>query len=221
MKSQFSTREQDVISLLLEGKANKEIAFSLGIANRTVETHLSSIYNKLNVTSRTMAVIKLSEDASWKTAGILETNNQGNPQLQTSDDEAILSMNAVSHPLRSWWRTMIYIFFSLVPLAIGGVALYLKSQKSWLKTTGFILFGFSLFGLLFIPIFGGLPIDEFARKELGYKPYLYFSFAPLTIGGFALYLKGSKPWLKTIGFILFGIAFFGLCFFPVLLWQLQ
>ncbi len=37
---QFSAREQDIIALLLQGKSNKEIALALGIANRTVESHL-------------------------------------------------------------------------------------------------------------------------------------------------------------------------------------
>jgi two-component system nitrate/nitrite response regulator NarL len=39
----FSTREQDVIELLMRGKTNKEIALALNIANRTVETHLGNI----------------------------------------------------------------------------------------------------------------------------------------------------------------------------------
>lgn len=214
MKSQFSTRERDVISLLLEGKSNKEIASALGIANRTVETHLSSIYHKLEVPTRTLAVIRLSENASWKATGIPERSNPGNPQLKTSVDEATLSVKAAPHPSQSRWKNMIYVFFSLIPMAIGSVALFIKSRKPWLKTAGFILFGISLFGLLYIPVFAGLPVDESVRKELGFRPYVYLSFVPLTIGGLALFLKGRTSWIKLIGFVFFGIALLGLCIFP-------
>jgi len=50
-----------VIEYLLEGKSNKQIAQKLGISVRTVEFHLSNIYARLNVHSRTEAAIKLTE----------------------------------------------------------------------------------------------------------------------------------------------------------------
>ena len=42
-------REKDVLKLILEGKLNKTIADELGISMRTVETHRSSIFKKMNV----------------------------------------------------------------------------------------------------------------------------------------------------------------------------
>jgi DNA-binding CsgD family transcriptional regulator/tetratricopeptide (TPR) repeat protein len=45
-------REVDVARLVAARKSNKEIAASLGISPRTVSTHLSSIFAKLDVTSR-------------------------------------------------------------------------------------------------------------------------------------------------------------------------
>lgn len=56
-----SEREQQVIELLIQGKSNKQIALALGISVRAVEFHLSNIYTKLGVTSRTEAALKLSE----------------------------------------------------------------------------------------------------------------------------------------------------------------
>lgn len=58
----FSEREQEVIDLLVQGKSNKQIALHLKISNRTVEFHLSNIYSKLNVSSRTEAVLLLMKD---------------------------------------------------------------------------------------------------------------------------------------------------------------
>jgi DNA-binding CsgD family transcriptional regulator/predicted ATPase len=52
----LTDREVDVLQLLKEGLLNKEIAERLFISPKTVEHHISSIYFKLNVNSRTRAV---------------------------------------------------------------------------------------------------------------------------------------------------------------------
>lgn len=55
----FTKRELEVIQLLLKGESTKLMASQLNIATRTVEIHLTHIYEKLEVCSRTEAVIKL------------------------------------------------------------------------------------------------------------------------------------------------------------------
>ena len=52
----LSERELDVLHALAEGKSNKEIARTLWLAPQTVKFHLTSIYRKLEVGSRTQAV---------------------------------------------------------------------------------------------------------------------------------------------------------------------
>ena len=52
----LSQREQEVLGLLVTGAANREIAMQLGITQRTVKAHVTSILNKLGVSSRTEAV---------------------------------------------------------------------------------------------------------------------------------------------------------------------
>src|SRR5437773_1967146 len=52
----LSKRELDVLRALAEGKSNKEIARTLWLAQQTVKFHLTSIYRKLDVNSRTQAV---------------------------------------------------------------------------------------------------------------------------------------------------------------------
>jgi DNA-binding CsgD family transcriptional regulator len=59
--SQFSKREKEVIELLLQGKSNKQIALALGISASTVEYHLKNVYKKLQVSSRTEAVLQLGK----------------------------------------------------------------------------------------------------------------------------------------------------------------
>ena len=52
----LSVREQDVLSLLVAGRPNKDIARALAIAPVTVSFHLTQIYRKLGASSRTEAV---------------------------------------------------------------------------------------------------------------------------------------------------------------------
>ncbi len=52
----LTERELEVLGLLAQGLANKQIAVELGISEHTVKFHVSSIYTKLDVTNRTEAV---------------------------------------------------------------------------------------------------------------------------------------------------------------------
>ncbi len=52
----LSEREQEVLTFLAQGAANKEIAHRLHITERTVKAHVTSIFNKLGVNSRAEAV---------------------------------------------------------------------------------------------------------------------------------------------------------------------
>jgi DNA-binding NarL/FixJ family response regulator len=52
----FSPRELEVLHLAAEGLTNKEIAYRLGISDRTVQFHINSVFNKTSTQSRTEAV---------------------------------------------------------------------------------------------------------------------------------------------------------------------
>ncbi len=53
----LTMRELDVLRLVAEGASNREAATALGVSAKTVEAHLSSVYGKLRVRSRTEAVV--------------------------------------------------------------------------------------------------------------------------------------------------------------------
>lgn len=55
--SDLSPREREVLSLIVHGKSNKEIAADLGITEATVKCHVSVILERLGVTDRTQAVV--------------------------------------------------------------------------------------------------------------------------------------------------------------------
>jgi DNA-binding NarL/FixJ family response regulator len=51
----FSPRELEVLMLTAQGLTNKEIAYRLGLSERTIQFHMNSIFNKTNTGSRTEA----------------------------------------------------------------------------------------------------------------------------------------------------------------------
>ena len=51
----LTTREVEVLRLVTQGLTNEQVAEQLVISPRTVNTHLTSIYGKIGVTSRSAA----------------------------------------------------------------------------------------------------------------------------------------------------------------------
>jgi DNA-binding NarL/FixJ family response regulator len=56
LAEELTDREGEVLQLLAQGMANKQIALRLNVSEHTVKFHVSSIYAKLGVTNRTEAV---------------------------------------------------------------------------------------------------------------------------------------------------------------------
>jgi len=54
----LSDREAEVLRLVALGMSNKEVAEELFLSQRTVKAHLTSVFNKLNVASRSEAIVK-------------------------------------------------------------------------------------------------------------------------------------------------------------------
>lgn len=65
---ELSARERDVLSYLVHGFTNADIAASLGLTENTVKSHLKKLFAKLEVSNRTEAA------AEAKMRGLLDQN---------------------------------------------------------------------------------------------------------------------------------------------------
>jgi DNA-binding CsgD family transcriptional regulator len=67
----LTPRESEVLSLATTGRTNAEIGAALGVSARTAQTHLERIYRRLQVGTRTAAVMKALEAERTSRAGKL------------------------------------------------------------------------------------------------------------------------------------------------------
>jgi DNA-binding NarL/FixJ family response regulator len=58
---QLTEREREIVQWVIQGMTNKEIAVRLGISEKTVKSHLHSIFGKLKV-SRRVQLLRLPSD---------------------------------------------------------------------------------------------------------------------------------------------------------------
>jgi len=62
----LSPREREVLVLVSQGMANKQVARELGIAERTVKVHLNSVFRQIGVSDRTSAALWARESlGAW------------------------------------------------------------------------------------------------------------------------------------------------------------
>ena len=54
----LSRRELEILTLIDDGRSNKEVARALGVTPETVKTHLKNVFGKLSVERRAQAVAR-------------------------------------------------------------------------------------------------------------------------------------------------------------------
>jgi DNA-binding NarL/FixJ family response regulator len=65
----LTARQHDVLQLLLQGKPNKNIARELGLSVETIKDHVAAVLRALGVSSRTQAVLAVSQMMQQQGAG--------------------------------------------------------------------------------------------------------------------------------------------------------
>ena len=54
---ELTPRQRDILGHIAQGRSNKQIAFALGIRERTVKFHIAALFERLGTSSRTEALI--------------------------------------------------------------------------------------------------------------------------------------------------------------------
>ncbi len=70
----LTQREHDILALLSEGRANRDIAQQLFLSEKTVKAHLAAIFRKLGVTNRTQAAMMAVQMGVGPVPGALVAN---------------------------------------------------------------------------------------------------------------------------------------------------
>ena len=82
----LTARELEVARLVTAGKTNREIAAELFLSEKTVETHLSHVFEKLGVSSRAALAGVLARIAAELTAGPSRVSTRARPLLLADQD---------------------------------------------------------------------------------------------------------------------------------------
>jgi two-component system, NarL family, response regulator LiaR len=88
----LTPRELEVLQLIAEGLANKEIAWKLGITEKTVKSHVSAILGKLGLQSRTQAAMDASR------LGLLRTEPPRFVPPVHARNTRVVSLDSVRRP---------------------------------------------------------------------------------------------------------------------------
>lgn len=105
----LSKREQEILTLVARGLTNQEIARDLVISHNTVKVHLRNIFAKLEVVSRTEAIVRAAQAGWIDVAGIEE---------QAVDETAPVAVLPAQPALARWQRVYFFLAAALVLLAL-------------------------------------------------------------------------------------------------------
>lgn len=174
----LSRREKEVIPLVMQGKSNKQIAFALGVSERTIEFHLKNIYAKLQVTSRVELILALGR-ATGDFTGIL---GQTTVDILPNDDHNDKQpASRWAQPLKNIIFTTKKEFAMFKTIVIENIESFLRKHPLLLSSMLFVVVSF-LVRYLIIDI--GL--------------YLWFSYCALGISLLMGSLYFGMSWRKIV-----------------------
>ncbi len=191
----LSSRENEVVNLLLLGRSNKQIALSLGVSERTVEFHLKNIYIKMRVGSRVELILKLVESTVVPENETVDNGSQPariraaqawRNLVSLIKKEVAMTMKISFEDVENYLRRHPDIF-SLVIFLTASLAL-----RYILFDVG-LYFGGSYILLEFLLLFAAARLGEMFNGTWRFRPLMAILVAgmlPLLIGGFdQLYLN--------------------------------
>jgi len=108
----LTSRETEILALIAEGKSNKEIAAELFISVNTVKVHISNIFQKIEVSSRTEATLYAIENGVVESPATPTQPQEVTTSLTSSNQ---LEEDATEQPnwLKKNWWIFVLVFVSL------------------------------------------------------------------------------------------------------------
>jgi len=126
----LSSRETEILVLVAQGKTNKEIASLLYISLNTVKVHVSNIFQKIGVSSRTEATLYAIEQ------GIVQS--LAAPVIPVNSDIPTLLNNEIFNETpkqptwvkKYWWILLFFLlsFFAILQVTLPSLFLSTTSQ---------------------------------------------------------------------------------------------
>lgn len=161
----LSQREKQVTDLLMQGMSNKQIALTLGIAERTVEFHLNNIYAKLMVGSRMELALHLWKATGESNSGQVEStvaSTEENPHNDSQPDakarwaktlkstvslikkETVMTIKIILEDLGSYFRKRPLLTGALTVLVASFAVYLLIFEYGLYFPISYLLLGLSL-----------------------------------------------------------------------------
>jgi len=98
----LSNREAEVAELVTKGLSNKEVANQLFVTEKTVKFHLTNIYKKMNVKSRSQLIVWCMPHMSFQeTESEAQAQVPANPAAQAPTNTIPAGNTTVNQPLRA------------------------------------------------------------------------------------------------------------------------
>lgn len=111
----LSNRELEILELVSQGKSNKEIASDLFISINTVRVHLSNIFQKIDVSTRTEATRYAMEH------GIIKQLHNGSESFDTSSEEPV-EKQALEQNFRT--KNIIFLGIAVFMILLGTIIFF-------------------------------------------------------------------------------------------------
>ena len=110
----LTSREKEILALIAEGKSNKDIAAELFISVNTVKVHVSNIFQKIDVSSRTEATLYAIENGVVQSPAT-SIQLQDVSALNASEAASGESVSKQKHWLKqNWWVIVLGLFFLFI-----------------------------------------------------------------------------------------------------------
>jgi len=109
----LTSRETEILALIAVGKANKEIAADLFISVNTVKVHVSNIFQKIDVSSRTEATLYAIENGIVQSPAPTNTQQEDTGSETSGVTSEIIMGEKPRWLMKNWWVAVLLGFLLL------------------------------------------------------------------------------------------------------------